>query len=404
MRSRTRQTSLITFLPRPEFLCAGDRCAAVARDLRGAIQGKPRNGDIRLLHNLDTSIAAQLVQTVADLGGAVQMVAAAPFWDQGAAIDRLCEALGLDRVFVHAHAYGCVEGSAGSNWPAHCRSTVHPIRLEIMDAQGDRRLHAKAFEIICKRGRVLLSGSPNGTTAALGADQNVEACIVRIQRDRTIGWKFSPCDPPELQVALDAEFDKEDESRGVLRAVLEADEVHGEVLTPSMSGPVSLYHVSRLGPELLAETTLSADRQVMIAFDLTQYICERLQPEATRALAWLKRLVEALLKAGVPPERRNDVAAAVLTLFGMSTEVASARLARGYLLRLNVDISGGAPSGGRSCERSAPIMSRYVSICNRSRTVLHREITRIWLARPTRNGRSSRTRSLQAMYAQGFWY
>jgi hypothetical protein len=168
-------------------MCAGDRCATVARDLREAIQDKPRNGDIRFLHNLDTSIADQLVQTVEDLGGAVQMVAAAPFWDQGAAIDRLCEALGLDRVFVHAHAYGCVEGNAGSNWPAHCRNTVYPIRLEIMDAQGDRRLHAKAFEIICKRGRVLLSGSPNGTTAALGADQNVEACIVRIQRDRTIG-------------------------------------------------------------------------------------------------------------------------------------------------------------------------------------------------------------------------
>jgi hypothetical protein len=181
---------------------------------------------------------------------------AAPFWDQGAAIDRLCESMGLDHVFIHSHAYGCVEGTAGSNWPVNCHSTVHAIRLKVMDAQGDRRLHGKAFEIMCKRGRVLVSGSANGTTAGLGRDHNVEACVVRIQRDRTVGWKFIASDPPEPQAALDAENDKEDKCRGVLRAVLEADEVHGQVLTPAMTGVVSVFHVSSLGTELLAETKL----------------------------------------------------------------------------------------------------------------------------------------------------
>jgi hypothetical protein len=42
-------------------------------------------------------------------------------------------------------------------------------------------------------------------------------------------------------------------------------------------------------------------------------------------MSWLKRLIRALLDAGVPPERRNDVAAAVMTLFGASQSPALAR-------------------------------------------------------------------------------
>jgi hypothetical protein len=530
--------------------CAEEQCAAIAAELRHSIRGKSRNGNIRLFHNLDMSISEQLVHTVKDLGGAVQMVAAAPFWDDGSAIDHLCEAMGLDHVFVHAHAHGCVEGFAGSNWPTGCRNIVHAIRLEVMDEQEPRRLHAKAIEIICKRGRVLLSGSANGTAAALGRERNVEACVVRIQRERTTGWRFIASDPPELQAALDSQSDDDDEAPGVLRAVLEADEVAGQVLTPAMSGPVSVFHVTTVGPELLAETSLSTDgafrinapaleeqswlggrlvirvqskdngrqaegfvsvasfaditrragvvgrrlfavlagtetpadvaaimswfyedpqrlvgtvpaaisggsskdtsasepiamvavadlagiyletlllaktshdtaahqnwsrfmdhvfmafrerrgplgrtgtgrkgeddedenveanpvpeavddpaierslvvfdrlfdllvapkgapRHAMVAFDLTQYICERLQPEATRAKSWLERLIKVLLNAGVPPERRNDVAAAILVLLGVWSEPSGYRWARGSLLRLGIDMSGEIPS------------------------------------------------------------
>jgi len=527
--------------------CANEQCAAIAAELRGSIQGKPRNGNIRLFHNLDMSISEQLVHTVEELGGAIRMVAAAPFWDEGSAIDRLCEAIGLDEIFVHAHPYGCVEGFAGSNWPTRSRSTVRAIRLEVIDEQGSRRLHAKAFEIMCKRGRVLLSGSANGTAAALGRDHNVEACVVRIQRGRSAGWRFSASEAPELQAALDNKTDNDDETTGVLRAVLEADDVTGKVLTPTMTGPVSVFQLTTVGPELLAETTLSpegdfrinapalekqswvggrlvirvrskngrkaegfvsvasfaditrragvvgrqlfamlagtetpadvaaimswfyedprrlgetvpevisgghknecasaepiamvavaeldstyvdtvptriiqgasmnrnwsrfmdhvfvafrekrgpfsrastgrkgeddedespeaespeptvddpaierslvvfdrlfdllllpedAPRHAMVAFDLTQYICERLQPEATRAKAWLERLIRALLKSGVQPQRRDDVAAGILILLGMWSEPSGYRWARNCLLRLGMDISGEIP-------------------------------------------------------------
>jgi hypothetical protein len=534
---------------------AGEDCAAIAADLRRSIQGKAGNGDIRLFHNLDKSISRQLIQLVDDLGGATRLVAAAPFWDQGAAIDRLCKAMDLDHLYIHAHPHGTVEGTAGSNWPFECRSTVHPIRLEVMDGQGERRLHAKAFEIMCKRGRILISGSPNGTAAALEEGHNVEVCVVRIQRDRAVGWKFIASDAPEPQAALHDESDEENRNSGVLRAVLDGDEIHGEILTPAMSGSASVSNVSSLGPELLGKTTLSADRrfqisapsleekswhagrlvirvedqrgrqaegfvsvasfadvtrragivgrrlmallagtetpadvaaimswfyedprhladaapadiggrakdvvtpdtavqvvvadlsgaamavaaaeaaadkgtsanwsrfmehifaalrqkrgpfgrtgasgkgdddrddderddeddenggeppepdvddpaikrslttferlfelllkpdaavrQAIMAFDLAQYICERLQPDAAQATRWLQKLIPSLLKAGVPPERRNDVAAAVLTVLSVSPTLAKLCWARGCLLRLEIDFSGSAPT------------------------------------------------------------
>jgi hypothetical protein len=240
-------------------------CATVAADLRAAVQGKTRNGDIRLFHNLDTSISAQLVQVADELGGATRLLAAAPFWDKGAAIDGLCKAMGLDEVFLHAHATGTVEGRAGSNWPFGCRNKIHPVRLEVMDDKSHpRRLHAKAFEIMCKRGRVLVSGSPNGTAAALGPDGNVEACVIRIQRDRSLGWNFIASETPDAQASLEDESQEDEQRRGILRAVLDVDELHGEILTPAMNGIVSVFHFSNLGPELLGETKLSDDGRFQV--------------------------------------------------------------------------------------------------------------------------------------------
>jgi hypothetical protein len=177
------------------------RCGAVAGDLRASASGRPRNGGIRLFHNLDGAILEKLAKTVDDLGGAVQLVAAAPFWDDGSAIDTLCTTLRLNEVFVHAHAGGTVEGTAGSNWPAHAVSAVHPIELKVLDEDKLRRLHAKLFEVTCKRGRVVLSGSANATNAALIGEHNVEACVARVQREASKGWTFVAAEVPELKKA-----------------------------------------------------------------------------------------------------------------------------------------------------------------------------------------------------------
>jgi len=37
---------------------------------------------------------------------------------------------------------------------------VVPIRLEVLTHHDERRLHAKVFEIICQRGRIMVSGNP----------------------------------------------------------------------------------------------------------------------------------------------------------------------------------------------------------------------------------------------------
>ena len=90
----------------------------------------------------------------------------------------------------------------------------------------------------------------------------------------------------------------------------------------------------------------SPPRNALIAFDLTQYVCARLRPDAAQAKAWLERLIKAMLEAGVPPERRGDVAAAILTLVAIAPEpeLGARRWARGCLLRLGIDFSGEAPA------------------------------------------------------------
>ena len=213
-------------------------CDATAADLRASIVGQPRNGDIRLLHSLDRSISEQLIEIAKDLGGASRLVAAAPFWDQGAAIDRLSEALGLDHVFIHAHAFGTVEGTAGANWPAACRSAVHPVRLDTM--QDERRLHAKAFEIMCTRGRVLVSGSANATGAALGTNCNVEACIVRIHREPSLDGRSSPPRHPSPKRRRRLRQKSRRGAESCAPSLKATETVRGEILTSAMRGQVSV--------------------------------------------------------------------------------------------------------------------------------------------------------------------
>ena len=242
-------------------------CEATAADLRRAIEGRPQTGSIRFLHNLDWSIAEQVVAAVEELGGATQLIAAAPFWDDGAAIDGLCAALRLDSVLIHAHAHEAVEGRAGANWPAACRSAVQPVRLDVMtEADKPRRLHAKAFEILCRQGRIVVSGSANATGAALEADGNVEACVVRMQRERKTGWTFVPAEVPEPQPALGETDDDEDLQKcGVLRAVLDGDSLQGEVLTPAMTGALNVSYLSGAGEQALGAAALSPDRRFEIS-------------------------------------------------------------------------------------------------------------------------------------------
>lgn len=240
---------------------AAVHCTDIAADLRRSVQGRARNGRIRFLHNLDRSIAEQVAAAAEDLGGAQRLVVAAPFWDSGRAIDHLCDSLRLEEVFVHSHARECVAGRTGDNWPRNAMTSVHPVRVSVMNTgdEAGRLFHAKVFELLCKRGRLVVSGSANGTASALHAGRNIEACVVRVQRQRRTGWSYVAAEPPDPSVDLETEGEDEETHAGVLRAVVDADEVTGQILTPKMTGTVSVYHLGDTGPSFLTTTELAPD-------------------------------------------------------------------------------------------------------------------------------------------------
>jgi hypothetical protein len=249
---------------------ARGHCAAIAADLRRAAGTAKGAGNIRFIHNLGASLEEQIAQFADDLGGAKRLAVMAPYYDGAKAIDSLCTTLGLSQLLVHAHKSGCVESIAAQNWPRGGTSKIEAVRLDLFEKEESRRLHAKAFEILCKRGRIVVSGSANGTTAALGAGHNVEACVVRLQRGRVTGWQYKPSEPLDPALINEDEQDKDDLGTGVLRAALDADQLSGEVFTPKMSGTVSVFLVAATGPEKLATTTLSPDSRFSVGAPLLE--------------------------------------------------------------------------------------------------------------------------------------
>ena len=177
---------------------------------------------------------------------------------------------------VHAHPSGVVRGSFGSNWPAASpKGKVVPVCLDGFNLSGDRRLlHAKAIEIICRRGRLIISGSANATKAALGDGGNVETSIVRIEKARSAGWTFKPADPLEQLDALD-EDTEEEEAIGILRATLEEDTLYGQVLQPRLHGTATAFLITSEGSRRLGKVQLDdASRFSVVATGLEVQILQ----------------------------------------------------------------------------------------------------------------------------------
>lgn len=232
-----------------------DRCLSLAEDLSAAAGKGTRNGDIRLIHSLEGSIGERIAEFAKELGGAERLSVVAPFWDSGAAVDSLCKDLKLEAVHVHSHPTGTVHGLAGSNWPFAPEAEVIPVTVSDLSGGCDRKLHAKAFEIICKRGRVLVSGSANATSAALLAG-NVEANIVRIQRERLLGWTLDPAIAPLPISAAASELADRDARHGILRATVTGEIIEGRVLSPAMSGKARLVRLTSEGDAVLGQVDL----------------------------------------------------------------------------------------------------------------------------------------------------
>jgi hypothetical protein len=134
-----------------------------------------------------------------------------------------------------------------------------------MQEEAPRRLHAKVFELTCKRGRIILSGSANATSAALGAGRNVEVCTARIQRQKIVGWLFSAVAPPAPNELTDDSATDGEEDAGVLRAVLEVDQIVGQALTPRMLGQASIFQITTGRPKHLGTADIGADGHFKVA-------------------------------------------------------------------------------------------------------------------------------------------
>lgn len=243
---------------------AGEACGRLAGNLRRLNSAPTRTGNIRVVTNLERPIVEQLIDIADGLGGAHRLAIASPFFDDGAAIDRLCAGLGLDEVSIHAHSSGVVASAMGTCWPGRPKTRVSAVAIEPL-TDDTRRLHAKVFEVLCRQGRVLMSGSANATMAGLMQGRNIELSVVRIQRTPAIGWRLTPSSPLDPSAMGAAANDEAFNQAGILRAEFRGDELHGEIVTPFPIGEAVVLQLTDVGPKELATTAISDKGRFVLA-------------------------------------------------------------------------------------------------------------------------------------------
>lgn len=179
--SGTALNGLADFL---EELALADRLlgpnAALLEPWVALLRGVPPSGGARTVHNVTRSISSQLVEQAAELGDASRLTVAAPYFGSSRAIDELAHLLGSPAVDVHVHD-GERLAVNGHHFPfSASRASASPVELELLAPGAAGPLHAKLVEIECELGSLLMSGSVNGSLAALGDPQNVELGVVRV--------------------------------------------------------------------------------------------------------------------------------------------------------------------------------------------------------------------------------
>lgn len=139
---------------------AQNACRQIAAELRVRGASSAADPSIRILHNLKQSMADQLASLSNTLSGAERITVAAPFYGASSGVDAFCAQLGLDAVYIHVHPGGAVGSATGTDWPFDSAVKTHASVVEVLEESPNRRLHAKVFEILCSKGRILVSGSP----------------------------------------------------------------------------------------------------------------------------------------------------------------------------------------------------------------------------------------------------
>lgn len=192
----------------------------------------PRSGGARIVHNVSRSITSQLVEQAAELGEVSRLTIAAPYFGSSRAVDELARLLGSPAVDIHVHD-GERLAVNGHHFPfSASKSSVSPVELELLAPGAEGPLHAKLIEIECELGSMLMTGSVNGSFAALGSPQNVELGVVRVLDETLIRTETSI--PPHRKV--ERIEDSGAASFGILQATLLGTWLKGCVLSECEAG------------------------------------------------------------------------------------------------------------------------------------------------------------------------
>jgi hypothetical protein len=262
-------------------------------------------------------LSDQIAEAADELGGATRLAIASPFFDSGWAVDTLCSGLSLDCVHLHAHPAGTVLGTAGSNWPEKAQSRVEAVIMEPF-GEDPRHLHAKVFEIVCRKGRILVSGSANATSAAFSTERNVELSVLRIQRGVTSGWTYVPGLRPPART-----FEWDDETKqnqvGVLKAELHGEHLTGRILTPFPVGEVQVAQVKGTGPKALGNVMIAGDGSFALvapSLSVQTWDIQRFVLRVTASNGAVAEGFIALPEAGEVARRAGPIAVKMFAVLG----------------------------------------------------------------------------------------
>jgi hypothetical protein len=152
--------------------------------------GGVEEGAVRVVHNFQRSIADQLVEFAGDLGGAVRLLIASPYFGSADAVQALADRLSVAELSLHVPAMLPLNGEVFSfqNSPASQAVVIEALEA----ASGGRPEHLKFIEIECARGTLVLSGSVNASAPALSVRQNIEVGVVRLLVGRSSTLSHRP--------------------------------------------------------------------------------------------------------------------------------------------------------------------------------------------------------------------
>ncbi|WP_337182169.1 hypothetical protein [Shinella sp.] len=179
-------------------------------------------GTSRLLHTITGPLTLQIAALVQELGGAEEITVVSPFFSAHHGIAALSAATGCQNISV------AVPPRAPSVFDFAAAATIglkaRPVWCD--EFNDGRSLHSKVFDIGCRRGRLIVSGSANATIQALGT-ANVEAVVARIHDTAPLfGWTLASTQSCETT----GEAAPQEEERAALSVDYESGSIRGRVI------------------------------------------------------------------------------------------------------------------------------------------------------------------------------